>query len=52
MVILDISYANAPLEMWTQLQAIDMTSGAVVWTTQCGVNMGCAVLPQKLEGWF
>ena len=43
-------HANAPLDMWTQLQAFDIASGDVVWTTKCGVNMGCAVLPQKLNG--
>ena len=42
-------YADSPKEMWTQLQALDMTSGEPVWTTECGVNMGCVILPQKLS---
>jgi outer membrane protein assembly factor BamB len=42
-------YKDSPKEMWTQLQALDMANGKVVWTTQCGVNMGCVVLPQKLS---
>ncbi|MDF1862985.1 MAG: PQQ-binding-like beta-propeller repeat protein [Verrucomicrobiales bacterium] len=41
-------YADSPKEMWTQLQAIDMKSGEPVWTTECGLNMGCAILPQRL----
>ncbi len=40
-------YKDSPLEMWTQLQALDLTSGEVVWTTKCGVNMGCAILPAR-----
>lgn len=39
-------YAQSPREMWTQLQALDMKSGEVVWTTECGVNMGMSTLPQ------
>jgi outer membrane protein assembly factor BamB len=42
-------YADSPVEMWTQLQALDSATGEIAWTTQCGVNMGCAVLPQKLR---
>lgn len=40
-------YKDSPLEMWTQLQALDMESGDVAWTTSCGANMGCAPLLQK-----
>ncbi len=40
-------YADSPLPMWTQLQSLDITTGEVVWTSECGVNMGCAVMPQK-----
>lgn len=39
-------YAEAPLEKWTQLQALEMTTGEVAWTSECGVNMGCLPLPQ------
>ena len=39
-------YSQSPREMWTQLQALDMKSGEVVWTTECGVNMGMSTLPQ------
>ena len=42
-------YKDSPKEMWTQLQALDLASGEAVWTTECGVNMGCVVLPQKLS---
>jgi hypothetical protein len=41
--------ADLPIEMWTQLQALDIVIGEVAWTTQCGINMGCAVLRQKLK---
>lgn len=42
-------YADSPKEMWTQLQALDMATGEPVWTTECGVNMGCVILPQALS---
>ena len=42
-------YADSPVEMWTQLQALDIRTGEVAWTTKCGINMGCAVMPQKLK---
>ncbi len=42
-------YADAPLEMWTQLQALDIQTGEEQWTTKCGVNMGNAIVPQKLS---
>ena len=42
-------YANAPKEMWTQLQALDLKTGKIVWTTECGINMGVSVTPQKLN---
>lgn len=41
-------YAKAPREMWTQLQALDLKTGEIVWTTECGINMGVSVIPQKL----
>ena len=40
-------YANAPKEMWTQLQALDIKTGRISWTTECGINMGVSVIPQK-----
>ena len=40
---------DAPLEKWTQLHALDMETGKDVWTSTCGLNMGCAILPQKLS---
>lgn len=43
------SYADSGLEMWTQLHALDMKTGHDAWVTTCGLNMGCAILPQKLE---
>ncbi len=42
-------HADAPREMWTQLQALDVRTGAIEWTTTCGVNMGCAIIPQTLQ---
>ena len=43
------TYSDSPKEMWTQLQALDMSTGEPVWTTECGLNMGCVILPQKLS---
>ncbi len=40
-------HANAPLEEWTQLQAIDITTGKPIWTSTCGVNMGSISFPQN-----
>ena len=42
-------YADSPKEMWTQLQAVEIESGKLVWTTECGINMGVAVTPQQLN---
>lgn len=42
-------HKNAPLDQWTQLQALDIRTGEIKWTTTCGVNMGSVPLPQKLE---
>ncbi len=42
-------HEHAPVEQWTQLQAMDIRTGKVKWTTTCGVNMGSAPLPQKLR---
>ncbi len=42
-------YADSPKDMWTQLQALDFKTGDLVWTSDCGVNMGCVILPQTLE---
>ncbi|MBL6765842.1 MAG: PQQ-binding-like beta-propeller repeat protein [Verrucomicrobiae bacterium] len=42
-------YKDSPLEMWTQLQALDIRTGKEVWTTRCGVNMGNAIVPQRLK---
>ena len=41
-------HKDAPLERWTQLQAIDIVTGKVNWTSQCGVNMGTVPLPLNL----
>ena len=40
---------DAPLEKWTQLQALDAKTGKVVWTSTCGVNMGSVVMLQHLS---
>ena len=42
-------HKNASLEQWTQLQALDIKTGEVEWTSTCGVNMGSVPLPQKLK---
>lgn len=42
-------YKDSPLEMWTQLHAVDMKTGQDIWTAKCGINMGNAVLPQQLK---
>jgi outer membrane protein assembly factor BamB len=39
-------YADSPKDMWTQLQALDMKTGEIAWTSECGVNMGISTLPQ------
>ena len=40
-------HAHEPLAEWTQLQALNLKTGAVSWTTECGVNMGFLPLPQS-----
>lgn len=42
-------HKNAPLAQWTQLQAIELKTGEVRWTSQCGANMGCIPVPCKLS---
>ncbi|MDF1826455.1 MAG: PQQ-binding-like beta-propeller repeat protein [Verrucomicrobiales bacterium] len=42
-------YADSPKEKWTQLEALKVETGEVVWTSDCGVNMGCVILPQTLS---
>jgi len=42
-------HKNAPPEMWTNLQALDLATGAPVWSSTCGVNMGCVPLPERLS---
>ena len=42
-------HKNAPPKEWTNLQALDMATGKVKWTSTCGVNMGCIPLPVSLD---
>ena len=42
-------YADLPQTQWTQLHALNMSTGEDVWSSSCGVNMGNAVLPQILN---
>ncbi len=42
-------YKDSPHDMWTQLNALAMQTGDTVWVTECGVNMGCLPLLQKLD---
>ncbi|TWU06463.1 outer membrane protein assembly factor BamB family protein [Stieleria varia] len=42
-------HEHEPVERWTQLQALEMSTGKIQWTTTCGVNMGCIPLPQTLS---
>lgn len=39
-------YKDSPKDMWTQLQALDVKTGEIVWTSECGVNMGMTTMPQ------
>ncbi len=41
-------FKNAPLEKWTQLQALDFATGKPTWNTTCGVNMGSVSLGLRL----
>ncbi len=41
--------AHAGVEMWTQLQALDPENGDQIWLSECGVNMGCVPVIQKLS---
>lgn len=38
-------HKNAPLDQWTQLQALDLATGEPAWSTTCGVNMGSGTVP-------
>ena len=38
-------HKDAPPEQWTNLQALNLETGDVAWTSTCGVNMGCIPLP-------
>lgn len=42
-------HLDAPHEQWTQLVAIDMKTGKQRWKSDCGVNMGCVPVPQRLS---
>jgi acetyl esterase/lipase len=42
-------HKNAPAKAWTNLQALDMATGEVTWSSTCGVNMGCIPLPVTLD---
>ncbi|WP_186775281.1 outer membrane protein assembly factor BamB family protein [Rubripirellula tenax] len=37
-------HADAPVDQWTQVQAIDLQTGADAWKSSCGANMGCVPL--------
>ena len=41
-------HKNASRDDWTQLQAVEIGTGKIKWTSQCGVNMGCVPLPHSL----
>jgi len=42
-------HKDAPLDMWTQLQALNLKTGEVTWTSRCGSNMGCIPVPHTLN---
>lgn len=42
-------HKNAPPDQWTNLQALSLATGAELWSTTCGVNMGCVPLPMQLK---
>lgn len=43
-------HKDAPLKDWTQLQAVNLKTGKVTWTSTCGINMGGIPLPHLLDG--
>jgi len=42
-------HKNAPLELWTQLEALDIATGKSQWSTTCGVNMGAIPTLSRLS---
>jgi acetyl esterase/lipase len=42
-------HKDAPVKQWTQLQAVNIKTGKVRWTSQCGSNMGCVPVPHTLS---
>lgn len=42
-------HKEASPELWTNLQALDLATGDEVWSSTCGVNMGCVPLPVRLS---
>jgi len=42
-------HKNAAPEQWTNLQALNLQTGAEFWQTTCGANMGCIPVPIALE---
>ncbi len=44
-------HKDAPKELWTQLEAIDLATGKPQWASECGVNMGAIpTLNQTTDG--
>jgi hypothetical protein len=44
------NHKNASLDMWTQLEAIEITTGKRRWLSQCGVGMGSIPIAHSLDG--
>ena len=42
-------HKDASTELWTQLEALDLTTGRSEWTTDCGVNMGAIPTLSRLS---
>ncbi|MFT5522671.1 MAG: hypothetical protein ACI9HK_000615 [Pirellulaceae bacterium] len=44
------NHKHAPLDQWTQLEAIEITSGKRRWLSKCGVGMGSVPVAHQLDG--
>ncbi|MEP3480963.1 MAG: alpha/beta hydrolase fold domain-containing protein [Fuerstiella sp.] len=42
-------HKDAAEDMWTNLQALNLATGDEMWSSTCGVNMGCVPMPVKLH---
>lgn len=40
---------NAPRDLWTQLEALELKTGSSAWISECGVNMGAIPMLSRLS---